>query len=91
MATNPILDELSAARAKLLADAGGDVDRLLAGIREREAESIRHSAAAEVPTTDKSWLEQISGTISDDAAFLEALEMGRALRQADCAQDESGR
>jgi hypothetical protein len=35
------------------------------------------------------WLEKIAGSISDDAAFLEALELGRAFRQADRPADES--
>ena len=39
MTKNPILDELHAAREKLLADAGGDLDQLVAGIRERQARS----------------------------------------------------
>lgn len=30
------------------------------------------------------WLEKLSGSVSDEAAFLEALEYGRAFRQADC-------
>lgn len=41
MTKNPIFDELRAAREKLLDDAGGDLDRLVAGIRERQAESGR--------------------------------------------------
>ena len=41
MTKNPILDELYAAREKLLTDAGGDLDQLVAGIRERQARS-RH-------------------------------------------------
>ena len=39
MRHNPILDELYAAREKLLADAGGDVHKYLEGVREREAAS----------------------------------------------------
>ena len=39
MTKNPILDELHAARDKLLTDAGGDLDQLVAGIRAREAKS----------------------------------------------------
>jgi len=39
MTKNPILDELHAAREKLLTDAGGDLDQLVAGIRERQARS----------------------------------------------------
>ena len=41
MSHNPILDEIHAIREKLLADAGGDIDRYLAGVREREAASGR--------------------------------------------------
>ena len=41
MTKNPILDELYAAREQLLADAGGDVSRYLAGVRERERASGR--------------------------------------------------
>lgn len=41
MPTNPILEEIYAAREKLLADAGGDVKRYLQGVREREQASGR--------------------------------------------------
>jgi len=41
MTPNPILEELYAIRDKLLADAGGDVQKYLAGVREREAASGR--------------------------------------------------
>ena len=41
MSHNPILDEIHAIREKLLADAGGDIDKFLAGVREREAASGR--------------------------------------------------
>lgn len=41
MTDNPILDELYAAREKLLADAGGDVHKYLEGVRERERASGR--------------------------------------------------
>jgi hypothetical protein len=41
MTHNPILEELYAIREKLLADAGGDVQTYLAGVREREAASGR--------------------------------------------------
>ena len=39
MPDNPILEEIYAAREKLLADAGGDVHRYLEGVREREQAS----------------------------------------------------
>jgi hypothetical protein len=41
MTRNPILDELYAIRERLFADAGGDLRRFLAGIRDREAASGR--------------------------------------------------
>jgi hypothetical protein len=41
MSQNPILDELYAIRERLLADAGGDLQKFLAGVREREAASGR--------------------------------------------------
>jgi hypothetical protein len=41
MTSNPILEELYAIREKLLADAGGDVQEYLAGVRERELASGR--------------------------------------------------
>lgn len=36
------------------------------------------------------WLEKVAGSISDEPAFLEALEFGRALRRADLPADEGG-
>ena len=33
------------------------------------------------PRSDN-WLDRLTGSISDDAAFLEALEYGRAFRQS---------
>ncbi len=39
MPSNPILEEIYAAREKLLADAGGDVHRYLEGVRKREQAS----------------------------------------------------
>lgn len=41
MTPNPILEELYATREKLLADAGGDIRKYLAGVRKREALSGR--------------------------------------------------
>jgi hypothetical protein len=41
MTDNPILDELYAIRERLLAEAGGDLHRFLAGVRDREAASGR--------------------------------------------------
>ena len=41
MTHNPILEELYAIREQLLADAGGDIQNYLTGVREREAASGR--------------------------------------------------
>lgn len=38
--------------------------------------------------TSENWLEKLTGSISDEAAFLEALEYGRAFRQVDKPADE---
>ena len=39
--TDPILDELHAIRRQMLEECGGDVDKLVAGIRERQDRSGR--------------------------------------------------
>ena len=39
------------------------------------------------PSSDN-WLERLIGSISDDAAFIEALEYGRAFRQSDKPIDD---
>jgi hypothetical protein len=36
------------------------------------------------------WLEKITGTITDQEAFREMLELGRAFREADRPPDEPG-
>jgi hypothetical protein len=35
------------------------------------------------------WIDKVTGSISDDEAFQEALEFGRAFRHADRPQDEA--
>jgi hypothetical protein len=42
------------------------------------------------PSPDN-WLENLIGSISDDSAFLEALEYGRAFRQSDKPIDDAGK
>jgi hypothetical protein len=42
------------------------------------------------PSSDN-WLERLIGSISDDSAFLEALEYGRAFRQSDKPIDPTGK
>ena len=41
MTTNPILDELHETRRKLLAEAGGTLEGLVAGLQKRQRESGR--------------------------------------------------
>lgn len=43
-----------------------------------------------VVETSGNWLEKVTGSISDEAAFLEALEYGRTFRQADRPLEENG-
>jgi hypothetical protein len=38
--------------------------------------------------TSADWLEKVAGSVTDDAAFREVLELGRAFRVADRPHDE---
>lgn len=40
-------------------------------------------------STSSNWLEKVTGSISDQQAFLEALEYGKSLRAADRPTDEA--
>lgn len=42
------------------------------------------------PNSDN-WLKSLIGSISDDSAFLDALEYGRAFRQSDKPIDDTGK
>jgi hypothetical protein len=39
-------------------------------------------------TIQEDWLQKLTGSISDEAAFLEAMEYGSAFRQSDRPVDE---
>lgn len=39
--------------------------------------------------TSENWLQKLTGSISDEAAFIEALEYGRTFRQADKPMGEA--
>jgi hypothetical protein len=64
-------------------------------VLEHRLEVVEHAVAdlqrrfEEVPRPGN-WLDKVAGSISDEAAFLEALEYGRALRQADRPADGDG-
>jgi hypothetical protein len=63
MNENPILDELYEARAKLLADAGGDVHNYLEGVRRREAASGR--LLEQSPTTAAECATVVGASVVD--------------------------
>lgn len=53
MTRNPILDELRRAREKLLADAGGDLAKLAAEMRERQTKSGHRVVSGRVESFHK--------------------------------------
>jgi hypothetical protein len=63
------------------------LERRLAALEQAVADLQRRLA---VPPAAGNWLEKVVGSISDEAAFLEALEYGRAIRHADRPPDDSG-
>lgn len=48
---------------------------------------LQHKVESQ-PSSDN-WLDRLVGSISDDAAFLEALEYGCAFRQSDKPTDDA--
>jgi hypothetical protein len=61
---------------------------------EQRLANLEHTVAdlkrkvVDVPTSSN-WLEKVIGSISDESAFLEALEYGQSLRHADKPTDET--
>jgi len=65
------------------------IEQRVAVLEGAVAELQRRLAAVSAPAN---WLDRVTGTVTDEAAFLEALELGRAWRDADRpADDSSGR
>jgi hypothetical protein len=56
------------------------LERRLATVEHAVADIQRRLAAA---PANANWLDKVTGSISDEEAFLEALEFGRASRNAD--------
>ena len=56
------------------------LERRLADLEQAVAE-VRLGLSGSRPADD--WLEILAGSISDESAFLKALEFGRAIRQTD--------
>jgi hypothetical protein len=63
------------------------LEKRLATLERAVADLQRRLAG--VPVANN-WLEKVTGSISDEAAFLQALELGRAFRSADRPPDEPG-
>jgi hypothetical protein len=55
---------------------------------ERAVADLQQRLAGGVPAGN--WLEKVTGSITDETAFLEALEYGRAFRSAGRPPDEPG-
>ncbi|OUL36470.1 transferase hexapeptide repeat containing protein [Nostoc sp. T09] len=61
------------------------IEQRLATLEQTVADLKRR--IVDVPTASN-WLEKVIGSISDEPAFLEALEYGQLLRHADIDTDE---
>ncbi len=71
---------------KIMLDEANFEQRL--AILEQTVADIKHQVI-DAPTYSN-WLEKVIGSISDEPAFLEALEYGRSLRHADIFTEETG-
>ena len=54
---------------------------------EQTVSDLQHKIDSQ-PVT-KNWLQKLTGSISDETVFLEALEYGQAFRQSDKPIDEN--
>lgn len=61
------------------------LERRLAILEQEVADLKRQSNSNFI---SDNWLDKLIGSISDESAFLEALEYGRAFRDADKPMDE---
>jgi hypothetical protein len=57
---------------------------------EQTVAGLQHKLESKLQskTVPENWLDKLIGSISDEAAFVEALEYGRSFRQADQPLDE---
>jgi hypothetical protein len=62
------------------------LERRLATL-EKEVADLKHKSDGDAASSN--WLNKLIGSVSDESAFLEALEYGRSFRQADKPFDES--
>jgi hypothetical protein len=63
---------------KILEQRLAELERAVADLQRRLDEA----------STSANWLDKVIGSISDEPAFLETLEFGRTLRDADRCPDE---
>jgi len=63
------------------------VEQRLTALEQAVAELQRQQA---VGSQAPNWLEKVIGSVTDDRAFAEVLEYGRAFRAADRPPDETG-
>ncbi|MBW4671009.1 MAG: transferase hexapeptide repeat containing protein [Cyanomargarita calcarea GSE-NOS-MK-12-04C] len=61
------------------------LERRLA-IIEQEVSELKRKADSK--STSSNWMDNLIGSISDESAFLEALEYGRSFREADRPIDD---
>jgi hypothetical protein len=54
---------------------------------EREVAELRSLLSITSPPAN--WLEKVTGSVTDEAAFREVLKLGRAIRAADRPSEES--
>ena len=62
------------------------LERRLA-IIEQEVSELKRKADSKA--TSSNWIDNLIGSISDESAFLEALEYGRSFRKVDTVIDDS--
>jgi hypothetical protein len=62
------------------------IERRLVTLEQEVADLKRKSNNKPI---SNNWLDKLIGSISDESAFLEALEYGRSFRQADKPVDEN--
>jgi hypothetical protein len=61
------------------------IEQRLAAV-EREVAELRSLIILTSPPAD--WLEKVTGSVTDEAAFREVLELGRSFRLADRPHEE---
>ena len=64
------------------------VEQRLSAVEQAIADLQDRLAAGDHPAPSN-WLDQVIGSITDEAAFREALEFGRAYRMADRPSDNA--